>query len=111
MSSSTRLRPDRRLVRIITVMLVILAVQPLAGARAAATSTGTATLPLPDVAVLSAAEPRVTLVVNVGGSTQPESPESVSVTVGGVRQPTTVVPVVSDQLGVAIVVDTSDAGA
>jgi hypothetical protein len=50
------------------------------------------------------------MVINVGDGTQPVRQESVSVVVGGVRQPATVVPVMSDQLAVGIVVDASEAG-
>jgi hypothetical protein len=111
MSLSTRARPDRRAVRVIAFVLVMLGVQSLMATGAAAVPTSTAALPLPDVAVLPAADPRVSLVVNVGGDVQPVQPEAVSVTVGGARQPTAVEPVMSDELAVGIVIDASEAGA
>lgn len=74
-----------------------------------AAPTGAA-IPLSDVAVLPTTDRHVSLVANVGADTEPVRSESVSVTVGGVRQPTTVVPVISDQLAVALVVDASENG-
>jgi hypothetical protein len=83
--------------------------QGLAATGVAAAPSGAA-IPLSDVAVLPTADRHVSLVANVGADTDPVRSESVSVTVGGVRQPTTVVPVLSDQLAVALVVDASENG-
>jgi hypothetical protein len=95
--------------RLAALPFAVCAVQLLAATGAAAVPTGAA-VPLPDVAVLPAADRHVSLVVNVPASAKTVRPESVSVTVRGARQPTTVVPVISDQLAVGLVVDASEAG-
>src|SRR4051794_38531332 len=106
MSSRTPLWPDRRLTSAVVAVLTVLAVQAVAPARRAAAPSGGPPLPvpLPGVAVLPATDPHVTMVVNVGDEAQQVRPESVSVITGGVRQPTTVVPVMSDRMSAAIVV-------
>lgn len=106
MSSSTRSRPDPRAIRLTAPVLAVLAVLWLAAPGAAAVPTGPTTVPLPDVTVLSVGR-QVSLVVDVAGGAQPVPPGSVSVTVAGVRAPATVVPVMSNQLAVGIVVDAS----
>ncbi len=111
MSSSTRSRPDPRAVRSTVPVLVVLAVLWLAAPGAAAVPTGPTEVPLSDVTVLPEADRQVSLVVNVAGGTQPVPPDSVSVSVAGLRQPTAVVPVMSDQLASGIVVDASQEGA
>lgn len=92
------------------LVLVVLAVVGLTATGAGAVPTSAAAVPLPDVAVLPKADPQVSMVINVGGGVQPVKPELVSVVVGGARQPATVVPIMSDQLAVGIVVDASAAG-
>ena len=90
----------------------MLAVQWLTvlGAAAAPPAVPPLPLPLPGVAVLPATDGQATLVVDMGGFTQPVGQGSFTVTVGGVPQPATVVPVVSDRLSTGIVVDASAAG-
>jgi hypothetical protein len=95
--------------RLTVLILVVCAAQSLAGAGAAAAPAGTA-VPLPDVAVFPATGRQVSLIVNVGGDARPIRPEAVSVTVGDVRQQTTVVPVISDQLATGLIIDASEAG-
>jgi hypothetical protein len=109
MSSSTRSRPDRGVARLTVLILVVCAVQSLAGAGAAAAPTG-APVPLPDVAVFPASGPQVSMVVNIGGDAKPVRPEAVSVTVNDARQRTTVVPVISDRLAAGLIVDASEPG-
>jgi hypothetical protein len=99
------------MIRAGTLVLVVLAVLGLAAPGAGAVPTSAAAVPLPDVAVLPKADPQVSMVINVGGGTQPVRQELVSVVVGGARQPATVVPIMSDQLAVGMVVDASAAGA
>jgi hypothetical protein len=65
---------------------------------------------LRDATVLPVTDSQVWLVFDVVGATRPLLPDAVSVSVAGVRQPTTLVPVMSDQLAAAIVVDASQAG-
>lgn len=110
MSSCTRARRDRGALRAGTLVLVALAILGLSSTGAMAVPTGAAAVPLPDVAVLPKADPQVSMVINVGDGTQPVRQESVSVVVGGAPQPATVVPIMSDQLAVGIVVDASEAG-
>jgi von Willebrand factor type A domain len=110
MSSRTQARRDRRAVRAGTLVLVVLAVLGLGATGAAAVPTSSAAVPLPDVAVLPKADPHVSMVINVGGGTEPVRQESVSVVVGGARQPATVESIMSDRLAVGIVVDASEAG-
>ena len=102
MSSSTRSRPDPRAVRLAAAVLVLCPALP----------AGPTAVPLADATVLPVVDSRVCVVVDVErGSTQPVPPDAVSVSVGGVRQPVAVVPVMSDGLTVGIVVDASKAGA
>jgi hypothetical protein len=98
------------MIRAGTLVVVVLAMVGLTGTGAGAVPTGAAAVPLPDVAVLPKADPQVSMVINVGGGTQPVRQELVSVVVGGARQPATVEPIMSDQLTVGIVVDASAAG-
>jgi von Willebrand factor type A domain len=98
------------MIRAGTLVLLVLAMVGLTGTGAGAVPTGAAAVPLPDVAVLPKADPQVSMVINVGGGTQPVRQELVSVVVGGARQPATVEPIMSDQLAVGIVVDASAAG-
>jgi von Willebrand factor type A domain len=98
------------MIRAGTLVLVVLAMVGLTGTGAGAVPTSAAAVPLPDVAVLPKADPQVSMVINVGGGTQPVRQELVSVVVGGARQPATVEPIMSDQLAVGIVVDASAAG-
>jgi hypothetical protein len=111
MSSRTRVRHDRSVIRAGTLVFVVLAMLGLTATGAGAVPTGAAAVPLPDVAVLPKADPQVSMVINVGGGAQPVKQDLVSVVVGGARQPTTVLPIMSDQLAVGIVVDASAAGA
>ena len=108
MSSSTRSRRDPRTVRLTAPVLVVLAVLWLAAPGAAAVPAGPTTVPLAGVTLLPV-DSHVSLVVNVADGTAPVPPDSVSVTVAGVPQPATVVPVLSDQLAVGIVIDASRA--
>ena len=102
MSSSTRSRPDPPAVRLAAAVLVLCPALP----------AGPTAVPLADATVLPVVDSRVCVVVDVErGSTQPVPPDAVSVSVGGVRQPVAVVPVMSDGLTVGIVVDASKAGA
>jgi hypothetical protein len=110
MSSRTRVPRDRRVLGAGTLVVVVLAVLGLTATGAGAVPTSAAAVPLPDVAVLPKADPQVSMVINVGGGTQPVKQELVSVVVGGARQPATVVPIMSDKLAVGIVVDASAAG-
>ena len=59
------------------------------------------------VTVFPSAARHVSMVVDVGAGTVPVQPGAVTVTVRGVRQPTTVVPVLSDRLSTGLVVDAS----
>jgi hypothetical protein len=97
MSSSTPHRRDRLLTRLPALVVAVCAVQWLLAGTAWA-------VPLSVIAVLPPTNRSVPLVVDVGAFAQPRS---VSATVRGVPQPTTVVPVMSDRLAVSIVVDAS----
>jgi von Willebrand factor type A domain len=98
------------MLRAATLVLAVLAVAWLTPTSAAAVPTSPATIPLPDVAVLPGADPWVSLVVNIGSDARPVRPQAVSVIADGARQPATVVPVMSEQLSVGLVVDASEAG-
>src|SRR3954451_22553090 len=107
MSSCSRIPAERRRPRgpapLFALLLAVLPV-PWHGAPAAA-----APAPLPVAAVLvSGAE--TSLVVDLSASTRPGR-RSVSVTRDGIPQQAKLVPVFSDGLAVALVVDTSAAGA
>src|SRR5690242_6610613 len=97
MSSRTRVRHDRSVIRTGTLVFVVLAMLGLTATGAGAVPTGAAAVPLPDVAVLPKADPQVSMVINVGGGAQPVKQDLVSVVVGGARQPATVLPIMSDQ--------------
>jgi hypothetical protein len=84
-------------------MLLLVVTQPLAARPAAAA------VPLPVAGVLTAGG-QTALVVDLSGSTRP-SRRGVTVTAGGVRLRTELIPVMSDGLTVPLVVDTSAAGA
>lgn len=110
MSSSPRSRREPRAARVAAPVLAVLAVLCLAAPGAAAAPAAPTTVPLPDVAVLPVLDGQIWLVVDVDAGTRPLLPDAVSVTVAGVRQPTTLVPVMSDQLAATIVVDASQPG-
>jgi len=59
------------------------------------------------VTVFPGAARHVSMVVDVGAGTEPVQPGTVTVTVHGVKQPTTVVPVLSDRLSTGLVIDAS----
>ena len=103
MSSCSRIRSERGRARTAALILALLAVQ-WPGAAAAA-----APVPLPVTAVLvNGAE--TALVVDLSAGTRPGR-HSVSMTRDGVPQRADLVPVMADGLAVALVVDTSAAGA
>jgi hypothetical protein len=103
MSSCTPSRPDRRAVSLTVLVFVTCAVQWLAATGAAATQ-------IVVVAVLPPADHNVSLAVDVHSEAEPVSSESLSVIVDGVRQPSSAVPVISDQLLAGLVVDASQSG-
>jgi hypothetical protein len=107
MSSSTR---SRRKHEAAASVLLVLAVLWLAVPGARAAPAVPTTVPLRDATVLPVTDSQVWLVFDVVGATRPVLPDAVSVSVAGVRQPTTLVPVMSDQLAATIVVDASQAG-
>lgn len=104
MSSSSRHRPDRRAARLpaalLLTMLVVLCYGPLPAAAA---------IPLPVIAVLPGPE-QTSLVVDLGADAG-SSAKGATVTVDGAPLRARLTPVVSDRLAVALLVDTSDAGA
>ncbi|HEU4349374.1 MAG TPA: hypothetical protein VFR35_16480 [Actinoplanes sp.] len=104
MSSRTRIWSERRAPRTAAALLVVLLAALGYGPAPAA-----AAVPLPVAAVLTAGG-QTSLVVDLSASTRPGG-QSVSVTLDGVPQPADLVPVVSGDLRVALVVDTSAAGA
>jgi hypothetical protein len=113
MSSSTRSRREPGAARSAASVLAVLAVLWLAvpGAAPAFGAPGVpTTVPLPDVTVLPVTDGQAWLVVDIDTGTRPVLPDAVAVSVAGVRQPTTLVPVRSDQLAAALVVDASQAG-
>ena len=103
MSSCSRTRSERRRARAAALLLAVLAV-PFPGRAAAA-----APVPLPVAAVLVDGADTA-LVVDLSAGTRPGR-RSVAVTLDGVPQKAELVPVVADDLAVALVVDTSTAGA
>src|SRR4051812_7483046 len=105
MSSSSRPRPDRRTRRrsAVACLLVILVVQCYGPLPAVAA------VPLPVIAVLPGAE-RTSLVVDLGAGTGAAGASVVSMTVDGTPQRAELTPVMSAGLGVALVVDASEAG-
>src|SRR5436309_3290952 len=110
MSSSPRSRREPRAARVAAPVLAVLAVLCLAAPGAAAAPAVPTTVPLPDITVLPVTDTQASLIVDVDAGSQPVLPDAVSVTVAGVRQPTNLVPVMSDQLAAAVVVDASQAG-
>jgi hypothetical protein len=90
-------------VRLTALVLVVCAVQWLA-------ATGAVAADLAIVAVFPPTAGHALMVVDVGPDAEPVSSQSASVTVDGLPQPTTVVPVLSDGLAVGLVVDASDTG-
>ena len=107
MSSCSRNPAERRRPRAPALLLaLLLAVLPV---QCPGTPAAAAPVPLPVAAVLvSGAE--TSLVVDLSASTPPAR-RKVSVTRDGIPQQANLVPVVSDGLAVALVVDTSAAGA
>jgi von Willebrand factor type A domain len=103
MSSRSRTRSERRRLPAAALLLALIAVQWFGPAAAAAP------VPLPVAAVLVGGA-QTSLVVDLSAST-PSGRRSVSVTRDGAPQRAQLVPVVSDGLAVALVVDTSAAGA
>lgn len=101
MSSCSRTRPERRAQRAAALAFALLTVSWTGSAAAAPVA-------LPVAAVLVHGD-RTTLVVDLGASSGP-SPRA-TVTRDGVPQQATVVPVMSDGLAVALILDTSVAGA
>ena len=97
MSSST---PSRRRCVVFALLGVAAVVGPWPAVPAGAD-------PLSVVTVFPGAGRQVSMVVDVGAGTNPVQPGAVTVTVGGVKQPTTVVPVLSDRLSTGLVVDAS----
>jgi hypothetical protein len=104
MSSPSQRRPDRRVTRAAAFLLVLLIVQCFGLPPVAAA------VPLPVVAVLSGAG-QTFLVVDLGAGSGPIRGTAAAITLDGVPQRTQLVPVVSDLLAVAFVIDTSQAGA
>jgi len=105
MSSRTRTGSDRRPLRAAALLLALIAPP----AQAPPAQAPPATLPLPVASVLVAGG-QTSLVVDLSASTRP-GPRTVTVTREGVPQKASLVPVMSDGLAVALVVDTSTAGA
>jgi VWA domain-containing protein len=103
MSSRSRIRSDRRPLRAAVLLLALAAAQCFGPAPALAA------IPLPVAAVLTAG-PQTLLVVDLSASAGAGS-RSVSVTRDGAAQPATLIPVVSADLAVTLVVDASRAGA
>ena len=64
-------------------------------------------VPLSVVTVFPGAARHVSMVVDVGAGTEPVQPDAVTVTVRGAKQPTNVVPVLSDRLSTGLVIDAS----
>jgi hypothetical protein len=104
MSSRSQPRPDRRVARAVAFLLVLFIAQCFGLPPAAAA------VPLPVVAVLPGGG-QTFLVVDLGAGTGPVRGTAAAVTLDGVPQRTQLVPVVSDLLAVAFVIDTSQAGA
>ncbi|HET6533234.1 MAG TPA: VWA domain-containing protein, partial [Actinoplanes sp.] len=100
MSSSTPNRPDRA--RVATVLTALVTVLLIGAAPAAA-------VPLPVAAVFTTGG-QTSVVVDLSASTSPGRAVA-AVTRDGATQAARLVPVVSDDLAVALVVDTSAAGA
>jgi hypothetical protein len=99
MSSST---PSRR--RRGRVLIALLGVAAVMGSWPAVPAGA---VPLSVVTVFPDAARHVSMVVDVGAGTDPVQPGAVTVTVSGVGQPTTVVPVLSDRLSTGLVIDAS----
>jgi len=106
MSSCSRIRSERRRAWA-AALCALIAVQVPGTAAAAAPAPLPAPLPVTAVLVSGA---RTTLVVDLSASTRPGR-RSVTVTRDGAAQQAKLVPVVADGLAVALVVDTSAAGA
>ena len=103
MSSCSRTWPEHYGRRAAALLAAVLAVSWTGSAAAAAP------VALPVAAVLVHGE-RTTVVVDLGASTRP-GPRTATVTHDGVPQRATMVPLMSDGLAVALVLDTSVAGA
>jgi hypothetical protein len=103
MSSRSPTRSERRPLRAAALLLALIAVQCQAPAAAAAP------VPLP-VAAVFVGGAQTCLVVDLSAGNR-SGRQSVSVTRDGAPQPAQLVPVVSDGLAVALVVDSSAAGA
>jgi hypothetical protein len=103
MSSPSRIRSERRPLRAAVLLLALAAAQCFGPAPALAA------IPLPVAAVLTTGS-QTLLVVDLSAGAGAGS-RTVSVTRDGVAQPATLIPVVSADLAVTLVVDASRAGA